>query len=267
MRIVSWNINALRAHEKSFRKAMRDTQADIFCLQEIRVREDQMTISVKGYHSLMNPADASQYYGTGVFMRNDIHPLSVSFDFPLEGYDYQGRIIAMEFDNYVIINSYWPFSAYDKNWKWLKYRMEWNEHFQTFVHTFQARKPVIICGDMNIVRESLDAFDGNAIKRAGCFYPEEHTAFDHLLETEHLVDSFRALHSCAAPIDYRQNKGIFTTWSYSKDDYNRANNLGFRIDYFLVSEDLLPKIASSDILDDIHGSDHCPISLDIDLHT
>lgn len=267
MRIVSWNINALRAHEKSFRKAMRDTQADIFCLQEIRVREDQMTFPVKGYHSLMNPADASQYYGTGVFMRNDIHPLSVSFDFPLEGYDYQGRIIAMEFDNYVIINSYWPFSAYDKNWKWLKYRMEWNEHFQTFVHTFQARKPVIICGDMNIVRESLDAFDGKAIKRAGCFYPEEHTAFDHLLETEHLVDSFRALHPCAAPIDYHQNKGIFTTWSYFKDDYNRENNLGFRIDYFLVSEDLLPKIASSDILDDIHGSDHCPISLDIDLHT
>ena len=265
MRIVSWNINAFRAHESAFREAIRETQADIFCLQEIRIREDQMTFPVKGYHSFMNPATLSQYYGTAVFIRNDIHPFSITFDFPIEGYDYQGRIIAMEFENYVLINSYWPFSAADKEDKWLHYRLKWNHRFQAFVHAFQTRKPVIICGDMNMVSQSADSFDGKAVRRAGCFYPEEHAAFDDLLREEHLVDSFRYLHPSATTNDDHSAKGLFTEWAYAKEDDNRKNNLGFRIDYFLVSEGLLPAIVSSDILDDIHGSDHCPILLGVDL--
>ena len=261
MRIVSWNINALRAHEEYFRKAIDDLKPDIFCLQEIKVREDQQTFPVKGYRSFMNPAEQSQFYGTGVFIKNSLHPLSILFDRNLPGYDYQGRVVATELQQFYVVNSYWPFSAYDKEGKWLKYRLVWCRQFQQFIHELQGKKPVIICGDMNMVRESGDAFDGQAIKKAGCFYIEEHEAFDKLLQEERLVDSFRALH----PLSIAQMKGSgdYTAWAYSKDDAQRKNNQGFRIDYFLLSECLMQSVSSSQILPDIQGSDHCPILLEL----
>ena len=263
MKIVSWNINALRAHEPSFRKAMAELKPDIFCLQEIKVREDQQTFPVRGYHSIMNPAAISHYYGTGIYMRNDIRPLSVTFDRPLEGYDYQGRVIAAEMEQFFLVNSYWPFSSYHKEKYWLNYRMKWNEQFQKFIHELQKLKPVIICGDMNMVRDNADAFDGRATKQAGCFYPEEHKAFERLLQEEHLVDSFRALHPLTK--EQMSGSGNYTAWAYSKDDAQRKSNQGFRIDYFLVDEKLIEYVDSSCIVSDILGSDHCPILLEIRL--
>ena len=261
MKIISWNINSLRAHESPFRMAMDEQRPDIFCLQEIKVREDQQTFPVKGYRSFMNPADMSQYYGTGVYVRNTIHPLSVTFDPPMEGYDYQGRVVAVELDSFYLVNSYWPFSSYHKEGYWLTYRLRWNERFQLFIHELQAKKPVIICGDMNTVRENADAFDGRAVKKAGCFYPEEHAVFDRLLQDENLIDSFRALHPVRT--DEAAGSGDYTAWAYSKDNAQRAGNQGFRIDYFLVSRCLMREVKVSNILPDIMGSDHCPILLEL----
>lgn len=258
MKLVSWNINALRAHEEAFREAMAVLQPDIFCLQEIRVREDQLTFPVTGYHSIMNPADLSQYYGTGMYFRNEIHPLSVTFDQYESEFGYEGRIIAAEFPQYYIVNSYWPFSQQSADDKWLMHRLEWNYWFIGFIHELQEMKPVIICGDMNIVHGPEDAFDGKPVKKAGCFYPEEHTAFDKLLKEERLVDTYRYLHPLTAS---EGRDGHYTTWSYSKDDINRKNNEGFRIDYFLVSKSLMPSIVNSEINENILGPDHCPISM------
>ena len=262
MRIVSWNINALRAHEDYFRKAITELMPDIFCLQEIKVREDQQTFPVKGYRSFMNPAEMSQYYGTGVFVRNTLYPLSISFDRPLHGYDYQGRIVTIELRRLFVVCSYWPFSSYDKDNKWLKYRLAWCNQFQQYIHELQIRKPVIICGDMNMVHQKVDAFDGILVKKAGCFYPEERAAFDKLLQEEHLVDTYRSLHP--THVTTPSESGVYTAWAYSKDDYNRRCNKGFRIDYFLASEILMSEIRKSIILDNFKGSDHCPILLEID---
>jgi len=258
MKIVSWNINALRAHEDAFRKAIAALQPDVFCLQEIRVREDQRTFPAEGYHSIINPADMSQYYGTAMYFKNGLHPLSVTFDQYVSEFGYEGRIIAAEFPDYYIVNSYWPFSMRSADNKWLKHRLAWNKWLLAFIHQLQQKKPVIICGDMNIVREPVDAFDGKSIKQVGCFYPEEHEAFDKLLHEEQLVEVYRHLHPLANTLG---RNGRYSTWSYSKDNVNRKNNEGFRIDYFLASTCLIQHVTSSEIHEDIEGGDHCPISL------
>ena len=259
MRILSWNINSIRAHEKDFRKAMFNMQPDICCVQEIRVREDQRTFPIKGYRSIMNPAEQSGNYGTGVFMKNSIHPRSVHFDFAWEKHEHQGRIIALEFDNFILVNSYWPFSS---SKIWLERRVNWNNHFQSFIHDLQSKKPIIVCGDMNIVNNDIDSFNLKAVKKAGCFYPEEHEAFDRLLKEEKLVDSYRELNpQTNETFDYK-HPGIFSVWT--SDEYRRMGQ-GFRIDYFLVSESIMKKVNFSTIRDDIWGSDHCPIFLDIDI--
>ena len=259
MIILSWNINSIRAHERDFRKAMSLVQPDICCVQEIRVREDQRTFPIKGYRSIMNPAEQSGNYGTGVFMKNSIHPRSAHFDFAWEGYDHQGRVLALEFDNFVLVNSYWPFSS---NKIWLEYRIDWNKYFQSFLHDFQKRKPIIVCGDMNIVNLDVDSFNLKSVKKAGCFFPEEHEAFYRLLKEEKLLDTYRELNPASNEnFDYKR-KGIFSVWT--SDDFRRLGQ-GFRIDYFLVSQSIMPKVKSSIIRDDIWGSDHCPILLDIDI--
>ena len=236
---------------------MSSLQPDVFCLQEIRVREDQRTFPVKGYHSIINSADMSQYYGTAMYFKNGIHPLSVTFDQYESEFGYEGRIIAAEFPCYYLVNSYWPFSMRSADNKWLKHRLAWNKWLLAFTHLLQQKKPIIICGDINIVHEPVDAFDGKAFKRAGCFFPEEHEAFDRLLAEEKLIDTYRHLHPQEECLG---RNGRYTTWSNSPDGVNRRNNEGFRIDYFLVSKTLMSSVSSSVIHDGLEGSDHCPIS-------
>ena len=261
MKIVSWNINALKAHEDAFRYAIELLQPDVFCLQEIRTREDLHTVRVKGYRSYMNPAKQSQYFGTGIYIRNDIHPMSIIFDPPFPDYEYQGRITAMEFEKYVLVNSYWPFSMRTKDYNGIKYRLEWCNMFQEFVHNLQTRKPVAICGDMNIVRFPSDAYDGKCTKKQPCFYPEEHDSFEKLIEEERLVD----VHYYKHPFPHANPTGEYTAWAYSKDDVQRKENQGFRIDYFLVSESIIKYVKESNVYSDILGSDHCPIGIEIEI--
>lgn len=251
MKIISWNINALRKHEKAFRNVMQQEQPDVFCLQEIRTREDQMEFRVEGYKAYLNPADLSQYYGTGVYIKNGVHPLSITFDPPVDGHDYEGRIEAVEFERFFLVNSYWPFSSTKE---FLQWRLEWNSLFNAFIQKLQQRKPVIICGDTNMVRGPLDTFDGKYIKKAPCFYPEEHEPFERLLKEQRLIDSYRYLH----PDETAQSE-----WAYGKDDIYRKKRQGFRIDHFLVSEDLIGNVSSSDVLEQYKGADHCPICLNI----
>ncbi len=249
MKIISWNINSLRSHEAAFRHVIDTEQPDIFCLQEIRVREDQATFPVKGYRSFMNPATLSQYYGTGIFIKENIHPMSITFDPYVDGHDYEGRIEAIELKDFILINSYWPFSSTKE---FLRWRVEWTGIFQEFVHDLQQKKPVVICGDTNMVRGELDTFDGKYIKRAGCFYPEEHETFEKFLKEERLIDTYRFLHP---------NGTAQSTWANEKTGFNRKQHKGFRIDLFLVIEKLLPLISASEVFEKYEGSDHCPILL------
>jgi exodeoxyribonuclease-3 len=252
MKIISWNINSLLAHEMAFRNVIDQEQPDIFCLQEIRAREDQIAFRVEGYRSYLNPATLSRYYGTGVYIKNCVHPLSITFDPPVPGHDYEGRIEAIEFENFFLVNSYWPFSS---TIEFLQWRLEWNERFNSFIQSLRQRKPVVICGDTNMVRGPLDTFDGKYIRKKPCFYPEEHEAFERFLEVQHLIDSYRYLH----PDGTAQLE-----WPYDKKNIYRKNRQGFRIDLFLVNEDLISNVSSSDVLEQYEGSDHCPISLSIE---
>lgn len=252
MKIISWNINSLRAHEMAFRNVIHQEQPDIFCLQEIRAREDQIAFRVEGYRSYLNPATLSRYYGTGVYIKNCVHPLSITFDPPVPGHDYEGRIEAIEFENFFLVNSYWPFSSTKE---FLQWRLEWNERFNSFIQSLRQRKPVVICGDTNMVRGQLDAYDGKYIMKKPCFYPEEHDVFERFLKEQHLIDSYRYLH----PDGIAQSE-----WPYDKKNINRKNRHGFRIDLFLVNEDLISNVSSSDVLEQYEGSDHCPISLSIE---
>ncbi len=252
MKIVSWNINALKKHKEAFLSAIAELQPDIFCLQEIRSKAENCSFKVDGYNLVMNPADDSRYYGTGVYYRESLCP-AISYDFPMPDGEHQGRIIKIEFEDFVLINSYWPFSS---NKHFLEYRIEWCKRMEIFIHGIQQEKPVIVCGDMNTVLAGIDTFDGKVTKKAGCYYQEEQDAFRRLLANERLVDSYRHLHP---------NEREFSTWPYSNGDIYRKNNEGFRIDFFLVSEKLIGKVTSSEILCDVRGSDHCPIMLDTDI--
>ena len=167
----------------------------------------------------------------------------------------------MEFEKYVLVNSYWPFSMRTKDYNGLKYRLEWCNMFQEFVHNLQTRKPVAICGDMNIVRFPSDAYDGKCTKKQPCFYPEEHDSFEKLIEEERLVD----VHYYKHPFPHANPTGEYTAWAYSKDDVQRKENQGFRIDYFLVSESIMKYVKDSNIYSDILGSDHCPIGIEIEI--
>ncbi len=253
MKIISWNINSLRAHEDAFRNVINELKPDVFCLQEIRVREDQRTFPVSGYISFMNPADNSGHYGTAVYIKREIHPRSIVFDFKMPSENYQGRIEALEFEDFTLVNTYWPFASLANGKRFLNYRIAWTHELEKFIHTIQKNMPVIICGDMNMVRTEMDTWDNVATKNVGCFFPEEHQAFESLLSNEQLIDSYRHLHP---------NERKYTVWGNSKNDITRKKNQGFRIDYFLVSESLRPRIHTSEILDDIWGSDHCPILLE-----
>lgn len=254
MKIISWNINALKKHQEAFQKVIEELQPDIFCLQEIRIREDQIDCRVEGYRCIMNPAHLSQFYGTGLYIRNDVRPKSITFDFDLKDSDYEGRIEAVELQDLVVINSYWPYSAQEKDGKWLKHRLAWTEEMIAFVKDIASKKPVVICGDMNIVRHDADSYDHISVQRKGCFYPEEHEGFERLILEANLIDAYRTIH----PEGRKQ-----TTWPNAKDNRYRMLHQGYRIDYFLVSSSLADKIIDSDILEDVEGSTNCPITLEL----
>lgn len=251
MKLVSWNVNGLRAAvSKGLKGIISDLDADIFCVQEIKLKEGQIDFSVEGYTSFWSYADRPGYSGTAVLTRlkpnNDYHKIGI------DKHDHEGRVVALEYDNFWLVNVYVPNSQNEL--ARLGYRMDWEEDFRKFIVELDGIKPVVICGDMNVAHREIDlARPGANVGNAG-FTPQERHCMDMLLNAG-FIDTFRFKHP--------NLQGAYSWWSYRGGA--RSRNVGWRIDYFLVSERLKDKIVDADIRPDIIGSDHCPVTLEIDL--
>lgn len=251
MKIISWNVAGFRAVlKKGFDEFFKNEDADIYCLQESKVTEDQFDYRPEGYEMILNPADKKGYSGTLVFTR--VKPLNVTFGMGIEEHDNEGRMITMEFKEFFLINMYVPNVKRDLSR--LDYRMTWEDDFRKYIKKLEESKPVIVCGDFNVAHTENDIKNAKAnIGNAGFTY-EERDKFTELLESG-MTDTWRKFNP--------DEKSKFTWWSYM--GHARENNVGWRLDYFIISEKYFNKVKSSKILDEVLGSDHCPIELDLDM--
>ncbi len=247
MKIVSWNVAGFRAVlKKGFDEFFDNTNADVYCIQESKVLEDQFDYRKDGYEMILNPAEKKGYSGTLVFTR--VKPLSVTFGIGIEEHDHEGRVITMEFDKYYLVNVYVPNVKRDLSR--LDYRMVWEDDFKSYLKSLEETKPVIVCGDFNVAHTEQDIKNAKAnIGNAGFTY-EERGKFTDLLASG-FVDIFRELYP---------DKVQYSWWSYMGSA--RANNIGWRIDYFITSKSNLKNIKDIKILDTVMGSDHCPLLLE-----
>jgi exodeoxyribonuclease-3 len=249
MRFVSWNVNGLRAClGKGFEDFFKKTDADIFCIQETKMQKEQAEVHFDGYLQFWNSAVKKGYSGTAVFAKNK--PLSVSYDMGIEEHDSEGRIITLEYEDFFLVNVYTPNAQ--RELARLDYRMRWEDDFRAYVKKLDLQKPVIVCGDLNVAHKEIDLKNPKTNVGNAGFTPEEREKMTKLLESG-FVDSFRYL--------YPDKTGAYTWWSYMFNA--RANNAGWRIDYFLVSERIKDKIKDAKIHSDVFGSDHCPVELEI----
>lgn len=250
-KMISWNVNGLRAAmKKGFAEFFEHSDADIFCLQETKLQEGQIDFSPPGYNCYWNSAVKKGYSSTAVFTKEK--PLSVSFGMNIEEHDQEGRVISLEFADFYLVNVYTPNSKAEL--LRLPYRMEWEDAFRTHLLALDSKKPVIICGDLNVAHKEIDLKNPKTNRRNAGFTDEERDKLSLLLDAG-FTDSFRHL--------YPDITGAYTWWSYRANA--RANNAGWRIDYFLVSEGLSKNISQASIYADIHGSDHCPVGLIMDI--
>lgn len=250
MKFVSWNVNGLRAvYKKGFSDIFTDINADFFCLQETKMQEGQLDIAFDGYESYWDYADKKGYSGTAVFTRRK--PLGVRRGMGVDLHDHEGRIVTLELEDFYLVNVYVPNSK--DGLARLPYRMEWERDFLSFVKDLDSRKPVVICGDLNVAHQEIDLARPASNHFNAGFTDEERSCMTRLLENG-FVDTFRHLHP--------DLEGVYSWWSYRFSA--RAKNLGWRIDYFLISERLLPRLKSAEILCDITGSDHCPVTLELE---
>ena len=252
MRLISWNVNGLRAcKEKGFEEAFKRLNADFFCLQETKMQEGQLDLQFEGYDSYWNYAEKKGYSGTAIYTRHK--PLSVSYGMDIEEHDHEGRVITLEMDSFFLVTVYTPNSQ--DGLRRLDYRMQWEDDFRRYLKALDARKPVIVCGDMNVAHQEIDLKNPKTNRRNAGFTDEEREKFSVLLG-EGFVDTFRFL--------YPDQKDIYSWWSYRFRA--REKNAGWRIDYFVVSERLAPKIEDAKIHTEIFGSDHCPVELAISVN-
>lgn len=251
MKLVSWNVNGLRAClNKGFLEFFGEVDADVFCLQETKMQEGQAELDLPGYFQYWNSAEKKGYSGTAVFTK--MEPLSVNYDIQRPEHTGEGRAITLEFESFYLVNVYTPNSQ--RELVRLSYRMEWENAFREYVTMLDEKKPVIICGDLNVAHQEIDIKNAKSnIGNSGFSY-EERGKFTELLASGFL-DSYREL--------YPDKAGAYTWWSYMFKA--RQNNAGWRIDYFLISERLREKLRDSVIYSDIQGSDHCPVGLELDL--
>lgn len=250
MKIISWNVAGLRAClNKGFDIFFRHVNADIVCVQEVKAEKDQISFDPIGYYSFINPAEKKGYSGTMVFTRKK--PLQVTYGMEIDEHDHEGRMITLEFDNFYLINVYVPNSQ--EELRRLSYRMCWEKDFRLYVKKLNDKKPVIICGDFNVAHQEIDIKNPKENRNHAGFTDEEREQFTHLLESG-FVDTYRYYNP--------DKKDAYTWWSYFY--HAREKNIGWRIDYFLVSKDFLPKVTNAAIYDEVLGSDHCPISLEFD---
>ena len=249
MRLVSWNVNGLRACiNKGFYDYFKESDADIFCLQETKMQPGQAEIISEGYHQYMNSAVRKGYSGTMVFARQE--PLQVTYGLGMEEHDQEGRVITCEYESFYLVTCYTPNSK--EGLARLDYRMQWEDDFLAYLKRLDEKKPVILCGDLNVAKEEIDLKNPKTNRRNAGFSDEEREKMRTLLANG-FTDTFRYL--------YPDLEGVYSWWSYRFNA--RKNNAGWRIDYFIVSDRLRDKIVDAKIHTDIMGSDHCPVELDI----
>ena len=247
MKLISWNVNGLRAcMNKGFQDFLVASGADIFCVQETKMQKGQAEFDFSGYEEYWNSAEKKGYSGTAIFTK--IKPLNVSYDMGIAEHDQEGRIIAAEFDDFYLVNVYTPNSQ--RELARLDYRMQWEDAFRAYVKELDEKKPVIICGDLNVAHKEIDLKNFKTNHKNAGFTDEERAKMTELLEAG-FIDSFRHL--------YPDKEGIYTWWSYMFKA--REKNAGWRIDYFVVSNRFADRISDSLIYTDVMGSDHCPVGL------
>ncbi len=249
-RLISWNVNGLRAcmREGQFQEFLAQANADALCLQEIKLSEGQVELDAPGYHVYWNYAQKKGYSGTAILTRRE--PLSVAYGIGIEAHDAEGRVITAEFEDYYLIVCYTPNSQ--RGLPRLPYRMEWERDFQAYLHALDQKKPVVLCGDLNVAHQEIDIKNARANRMSAGFTDEERAEMTRLLSSG-FADSFRQL--------YPDRKDAYSWWSYFGGA--RERNVGWRLDYFIVSERLVPRIAEAEILTGVFGSDHCPVTLEL----
>ncbi len=246
MKFISWNVNGLRAcREKGFEEIFRKLDADFFCLQETKLQEGQIDLNFDGYVSYWDYAEKKGYSGTAIFTRHQ--PLSVAYGLGVEEHDHEGRAVTLEYDDFYLVTAYVPNSQ--DGLRRLDYRMRWDEALRAYVMNLDKKKPVILCGDLNVAHEEIDLKNPKANRKNAGFTDEERTQFSTLLAAG-FTDSFRKLH----PEDV-----TYSWWSYRFKA--REKNAGWRIDYFVISNRLNERLSAANIHTDIMGSDHCPVEL------
>lgn len=251
MKFVSWNVNGLRAVcNKGFDEVFSSLDADFFCLQETKLQEGQIDISFAGYESYWDYAEKKGYSGTVIFTRHK--PLSVAKGIGVPEHDREGRAVTLEYKDFFLVNVYVPNSQGEL--ARLPYRMTWEQAFLDYVKGLDARKPVVICGDLNVAHKEIDLKNPKTNRHNAGFTDEERSCFSRLLDSG-FVDTYRHF--------YPDKEGAYSWWSYRFK--GRERNIGWRIDYFLVSKRLTPALEAADICSDILGSDHCPVTLTLNL--
>ena len=250
MRFVSWNVNGIRAcADKGFKESFDLLDADFFCIQESKLQAGQIEMDLPGYHQYWNYAEKKGYSGTAVFARKE--PAAVTYGIGTEEHDREGRVISLEYPDFWLVTVYTPNSQ--DGLKRLDYRQQWEDAFREYLLSLAVKKPVIVCGDMNVAHEEIDLKNPKTNRRNAGFTDEERAKFTELLNAG-FTDSFRFLHPEAVE---------YSWWSYRF--HAREKNAGWRIDYFLVSDDIKDRIREASIHQEIFGSDHCPVELVLDI--
>ncbi len=245
-KFISWNVNGIRACvTKGFLDYFSEVDADIFCLQEIKLSPDQLELNLVGYQQYFNYAEKKGYSGTAVFTK--IPPLNCTYGLGIPEHDHEGRVITLEFDDFYLVNVYTPNSKQEL--ARLDYRMVWENDFREYLQSLDKKKPVVLCGDLNVAHQEIDLKNPKTNKRNAGFTDEERTKFSQLLNAG-FIDSYRYLYP---------DKVGYSWWSYRFN--SRAKNAGWRIDYFCTSERLKDRVLNAEIHDSVMGSDHCPVEL------
>lgn len=249
MKLVSWNVNGLRACcEKGFRESFAALNADAVCLQETKLQAGQIDLQFDGYESFWNYADKKGYSGTAIFTR--VKPLSVTYGLGIDLHDHEGRVITAEYDDFYLVTAYVPNSQDEL--RRLDYRMQWDRDLLAYLKGLEQRKPVVLCGDLNVAHREIDLKNPKSNRRNAGFTDEERAGFQNMMDAG-FVDTFRHF--------YPDQEGIYSWWSYRFRA--REKNAGWRIDYFVASEALRPRLVSACIHTEIYGSDHCPVEVEI----
>ena len=248
MKLISWNVNGLRACvQKGFLDIFKELDADMFCIQESKLQEGQISLELEGYHQYWNYAIKKGYSGTAIFTRRE--PMSVAYGIGIEEHDQEGRVITLEFAEFYLVtpNSQSELARLD-------YRMRWEDAFLSYLKGLEEKKPIVFCGDLNVAHKEIDLKNPKTNRKNAGFTDEERGKFSTLLG-QGFIDTYRYF--------YPDQEGIYSWWSYRFQA--RKKNAGWRIDYFCVSESLKEKLVDAKIHTEIMGSDHCPVELDIDL--